>query len=163
MPLSSKFVNVGKYFIRFYLVCDRISWLNTPVCELPPDYIRPDIPCLSELCSRTPPCHLRVVADSTLLSAEATHYLIPDLSVVSRYLEILEQEELSNLVIAQTIMASLEQHDRLRTYRRLRQVTSDPRRRSVFFYNEIFSETYVARLPNEGQKEREWRGWSTEF
>ncbi|RUS33522.1 hypothetical protein BC938DRAFT_471221 [Jimgerdemannia flammicorona] len=130
---------------------------NAIVKQVREHYIRPDIPCLSELCSRTPPCHLRVVADSTLLSAEATHYLIPDLSVVSRYLEILEQEELSNLVIAQTIMASLEQHDRLRTYRRLRQVTSDPRRRSVFFYNEIFSETYVARLPNEGQKEREWR------
>ncbi|RUS18764.1 hypothetical protein BC937DRAFT_88378 [Endogone sp. FLAS-F59071] len=130
---------------------------NAIVKQVREQYIRSDIPCLSESCQHTPPCHKKLVTDSSLLSAEATHYLVPDVSVASRYLEILEQDELSNLIIAQTVMVSLEQHDRLRTYRRLRQVIGDPRRRSVFFYNEIFSETHVARLPGEGPKHRDWR------
>ncbi|CAM0139513.1 unnamed protein product [Umbelopsis sp. WA50703] len=54
-------------------------------------------------------------------------------------------------------MLSLQQHDKTRTYKRLRQLAGDPRRNSIVFYNEIFAETSVSRLPGETSVQREER------
>jgi DIS3-like exonuclease 1 len=51
----------------------------------------------------------------------------------------------------------LQQHDKTRTYKRLRQVVGDPRRNSIVFYNEICSDTHVSRLPGESSLHREER------
>ncbi|KAJ2960917.1 hypothetical protein NQZ79_g3792 [Umbelopsis isabellina] len=121
-------------------------------------YIRDDIPCQSKACTRNPTCQeMSSMSQPALLSAEATHYVIPDIFVSIRYLEILEQEELTNIIIPQTVMLSLQQHDKTRTYKRLRKIASDPRRSSIVFYNEIFAETLVSRLPGETSVQREER------
>ncbi|KAI9024932.1 hypothetical protein CLU79DRAFT_745488 [Phycomyces nitens] len=79
------------------------------------------------------------------------------MSVVMRYLEILEQEEMTGIIISQTIVTSLQQHDKLRTYRKLRHIINDSRRKSVIFYNEVFADTQTPRLPGEPAAERDWR------
>ncbi|CAO3696837.1 unnamed protein product [Umbelopsis ramanniana] len=120
-------------------------------------YIRDDIPCQSEACKSTPSCQELTPTSSALLTEDATHYVVPDISVAIRYLEILEQEELRNIIVPQTVMLSLQQHDKTRTYKRLRQVVGDPRRNSIVFYNEICSDTHVSRLPGESTLHREER------
>lgn len=45
----------------------------------------------------------------------------------------------------------------MRIYRKLRQIIQDTRRHSVLFYNEVFAETRVVRLPGETMAERDWR------
>ncbi|KAI9482525.1 hypothetical protein BDB00DRAFT_857485 [Zychaea mexicana] len=127
-------------------------------------YIRGDIPCMSEHCPATPPCQRTLDNNSTndpkhegFLSADADHYLIPDMSIVMRYLEILEQEEITGIILSQTIITSLQQHDKTRMYRKLRQIINDTRRNSVVFYNEVFADTRVPRLAGETAAERDWR------
>lgn len=51
----------------------------------------------------------------------------------------------------------MQQHDKSRTYRKLRQVTNDSRKKSIMFYNEIFEQTKILRLPNETSTHRDWR------
>ncbi|OAD80484.1 hypothetical protein PHYBLDRAFT_138042 [Phycomyces blakesleeanus NRRL 1555(-)] len=74
-----------------------------------------------------------------------------------RYLEILEQEEMTGIILSQTIVTSLQQHDKSRTYRKLRHIINDSRRKSVIFYNEVFADTQTPRLPGEPAGERDWR------
>jgi DIS3-like exonuclease 1 len=45
----------------------------------------------------------------------------------------------------------------MRTYRKLRQIIHDPRRKSVVFYNELFEDTKVLRMPQETAIHRDWR------
>ncbi|KAI8382404.1 hypothetical protein BD560DRAFT_386501 [Blakeslea trispora] len=115
-------------------------------------YLRTDIPCLSESCQQ---CSNQ--GHQALLSAHADHYIIPDISVIHRYLEILEQDEMTGIILSQTVTIHLQQHDKHKTYRKLRQITNDSRKKSVMFYNEVFQQTKVMRSPLETGAEREWR------
>lgn len=45
----------------------------------------------------------------------------------------------------------------MKTYRKLRQITNDSRRKSVMFYNEICEATKVLREPKESAIDRDWR------
>jgi len=67
-------------------------------------YLRQDIPCLSSQCLLEPQCHQRVKVESSLLSTDTPYYLIPDYSVALRYVELLEQEELTNIIFTETIL-----------------------------------------------------------
>ncbi|KAF9973845.1 DIS3 mitotic control [Actinomortierella ambigua] len=130
---------------------------NTVVKRVREVYLRDDIPCLSSLCPLTPSCKDRVKIDSSLLSSDATHYLMPDCSVVLRYSELLEQEELTDIILAETVLQRLQQEDRQRTYKALRQVAKDSRRRTVVFSSEKCSATAVLRRPGESVDEHDWR------
>ncbi|KAF9118762.1 DIS3 mitotic control [Mortierella sp. GBA39] len=130
---------------------------NTVVKRVREVYLRNDIPCLSTQCPKEPPCHEAVKVESSLLSAEQEYYLIPDYSVALRYVELLEQEELTNIIFAETILQRLQSEDKSRTYKSLRQVAKDPRRRSVVFSNEHCKETNVLREPEESVEHRDWR------
>ncbi|KAG0210280.1 DIS3 mitotic control [Mortierella sp. NVP41] len=130
---------------------------NTVVKRVREVYLRNDIPCLSVQCPQEPPCHEKVKVESSLLSAEPAYYLIPDYSVALRYVELLEQEELTNIIFTETILQRLQSEDKSRTYKSLRQVAKDPRRRSVVFSNEHCKETNVLREPEESVEHRDWR------
>ncbi|KAF9287581.1 DIS3 mitotic control [Linnemannia elongata] len=130
---------------------------NTVVKRVREVYLRSDIPCLSTRCPKEPPCHEAVKVESSLLSAEQEYYLIPDYSVALRYVELLEQEELTNIIFTETILQRLQSEDKSRTYKSLRQVAKDPRRRSVVFSNEHCKETNVLREPEESIEHRDWR------
>ncbi|KAF9973607.1 hypothetical protein BGZ65_009174, partial [Modicella reniformis] len=130
---------------------------NTVVKKVREVYLRRDIPCLSSQCLLDPPCHQRVKIDSSLLSHEPYYYLIPDYSVVLRYKELLEQEELTNIIFTETILQRLQTEDKTRTYKTLRQVAKDPRRRSIVFSNEHCEDGCVLREPEETIDHRDWR------
>ncbi|KAG0768707.1 hypothetical protein G6F62_004029 [Rhizopus arrhizus] len=116
-------------------------------------YVRDDIPCLSESCASS--CENN--GHQALLSSSSDHYIIPDISVIMRYLEILEQEEITGIICSQTVIMNLQQHDKMKIYRKLRQIINDSRRKSIVFYNEIFTETKVHRFPQEPSSDRDWR------
>ncbi|KAF9584372.1 DIS3 mitotic control [Lunasporangiospora selenospora] len=130
---------------------------NTVIKRVREVYLRTDIPCLSSQCPMNPPCHERVKVESSLLTSETPYYLIPDYSVSLRYVELLEQEELTNIIFSETILQRLQSEDKSRTYKSLRQVAKDPRRRSVVFCNEHCEDTHVEREPNESIEHRDWR------
>ncbi|KAG9323359.1 hypothetical protein KVV02_000941 [Mortierella alpina] len=130
---------------------------NTVVKRVREVYFRTDIPCLSIQCASDPPCHQRVNVESSLLCSETPYYLIPDYSVALRYVELLEQEELTNIIFTETILQRLQNEDKSRTYKGLRQVAKDPRRRSVVFSNEHCEGTSVLRQPHESIERRDWR------
>ncbi|KAF9185075.1 DIS3 mitotic control [Haplosporangium sp. Z 11] len=130
---------------------------NTVVKKVREVYLRKDIPCLSSQCLLDPPCHQRVKVESSLLNSEPAYYLIPDYSVALRYVELLEQEELTNIIFTETILQRLQSEDKSRTYKSLRQVAKDPRRRSIVFSNEHCEDTSVLRQPGESIERRDWR------
>ncbi|KAF9906263.1 DIS3 mitotic control [Linnemannia zychae] len=130
---------------------------NTVVKRVREVYLRNDIPCLSEQCLKEPPCYEAVKVESSLLSSEPAYYLIPDYSVALRYVELLEQEELTNIIFTETILQRLQSEDKSRTYKSLRHVAKDPRRRSIVFSNEHCKETNVLREPEESIEHRDWR------
>ncbi|CAO3635100.1 unnamed protein product [Cunninghamella echinulata] len=115
-------------------------------------YIRSDIPCHLVHCNT---CHNE--EQSVMLDPSASHYIIPDLSVIMRYHEILEQDEITGLIIAQTITSSLEQYDKPKMYRKLRQIVNDRRRYSIIFYNDNFDQTSILRSPGESIHQYHWR------
>ncbi|KAF9396058.1 DIS3 mitotic control [Podila verticillata] len=130
---------------------------NTVVKRVREVYLRQDIPCLSSQCLLEPQCHQRVKVESSLLSTDTPYYLIPDYSVALRYVELLEQEELTNIIFTETILQRLQNEDKSRTYKSLRQVAKDPRRRSIVFSNEHCEGVSVAREPSESMEHRDWR------
>ncbi|KAF9199356.1 DIS3 mitotic control [Haplosporangium sp. Z 27] len=130
---------------------------NTVIKRVREVYLRNDIPCLSSECPLVPPCHQRVRVESSLLNSEPAYYLIPDYWVALRYVELLEQEELTNIIFTETVLEMLQNEDKSRTYKSLRQVAKDPRRRSVVFSNEHCEGTSVLREPEESIDHRNWR------
>ncbi|RKP38424.1 hypothetical protein BJ085DRAFT_37278 [Dimargaris cristalligena] len=123
------------------------------------NYLRTDIPCLSELCPTRPTCQERVPAHhhTGLLAGDASAYIIPDTKTLARYAEIFIQSELTNVIYNQTSFNSLINHERNKTARALRQAIESPARQSVFFYNGYFQGTHVARQPHETLYDRDWR------
>ncbi|KAG0346829.1 DIS3 mitotic control [Podila minutissima] len=130
---------------------------NTVVKRVREVYLRQDIPCLSSQCLLEPQCHQRVKVESSLLSTDTPYFLIPDYSVALRYVELLEQEELTNIIFTETILQRLQNEDKSRTYKSLRQVAKDPRRRSIVFSNEHCEGVSIAREPSESLEHRDWR------
>ncbi|KAJ1819562.1 hypothetical protein LPJ60_003693 [Coemansia sp. RSA 2675] len=112
-------------------------------------YLRQDIPCAHKSCRQCPQNNdlaqrgLPQLSDSGMI-------LIPDASVVSRYIELLEHNQaLVNLVFCQSVVDALDRRNRTRTIRNVRGIAADPRRTSVVFANEVFDQTHVdAALPN---------------
>ncbi|KAI9323091.1 DIS3-like exonuclease 1-like protein [Dichotomocladium elegans] len=117
-------------------------------------YLRNDISCMVNGCTS---CMHGENQPHAVLSLGADHYVVPDVSIVMRYLEILEHEDITGIILGQTIMTSLEQHDKMRTLRKLRQIVNDSRHKSAVFYNDIFVDTRVERIPGESAAERDWR------
>ncbi|KAF9362619.1 DIS3 mitotic control [Mortierella sp. NVP85] len=78
-------------------------------------------------------------------------------SVAFRYLDLLEQEELTNFIFTETVLLRLHNEDKTRTYRSLRRITRDSRRSSIVFCNEHCEGATVVREPKETLDHRDWR------
>ncbi|KAJ2081642.1 hypothetical protein H4R24_002166 [Coemansia sp. RSA 988] len=113
-------------------------------------YTREDIPCGLHECSV---CTLNVELQRKgvpQLSGQISQVLVPDASVVSRFIGLLEQtDELRNMVFCQTVFEALDRRNRTRTIRNVRRITNDPSRSSVVFANEVFAQTCE---PDDGGK-----------
>ncbi|KAJ1829352.1 hypothetical protein LPJ56_000451 [Coemansia sp. RSA 2599] len=110
-------------------------------------YHRTDIPCAVGGCGR---CERNkdLAAQGIPMLRASDPILVPDVSVVSRYIEVLEQgEELGNMVFCQTVMDALDRRNRTRTMRNVRRIAADSRRRAVVFANEVSVHTAVPAGP----------------
>ena len=122
-------------------------------------YLRSDIPCRSALCFEN--CsHMSEENGDTekrqsILPAEVTHYLIPATDTVNKFMEILELEEMTGMILIQTVVNNVQQTS-LRHYRRLCSFIRDPKNASVFFPNEFFKSTYVQR-DNSRESVQDWQ------
>ncbi|KAJ2787358.1 hypothetical protein GGI15_000783 [Coemansia interrupta] len=105
-------------------------------------YHRSDIPCAASSCTRCPRNTDLAKQGLAMLQVPGT-IIVPDASVVSRYIEVLEQADggLENIVFCQTVLDALDRRNRTRTMRNVRRIAADSRRRAVVFANEVFSET----------------------
>ncbi|KAJ2653200.1 hypothetical protein IWW40_000566 [Coemansia sp. RSA 1250] len=105
-------------------------------------YARGDIPCALDTCTQCPMNARLAAGGVALLSKSYGRVAVPDCSVVSRYIALLEQEcALQNMVFCQTVVDALDRRNRTRTIRNVRKIAADAARTSVVFANEIFSET----------------------
>ncbi|KAJ1967446.1 hypothetical protein IWQ62_001856 [Dispira parvispora] len=86
---------------------------------------------------------------------------MPDAKTLAWYIEIFQQPEFENLIFTQTALTALGNMEYTRTCRMLRDIVSDPRRHSVFFYNEIFAATRTLRRAGESLVDRDWRAHFT--
>ncbi|KAJ8417613.1 hypothetical protein AAFF_G00224560 [Aldrovandia affinis] len=109
-------------------------------------YLREDIPCFSALCLAG--C---ANADGKVLSADLTHYVVPDAAVVRDFLEVLEFRELRGIVFTQTACQSVQHSRGRRQYNRLRSLLKDPRHDCVLFCNEFQRYAYCPREKGEAQ------------
>ena len=121
------------------------------------NYLRSDIPCRSALCFEN--CsHLtegNVEKKQSILPAEVTHYLIPATDTVNKFMEILELEEMTGMILIQTVVNNIQQTS-LRHYRRVCSFIRDSKNASVFFPNEFFKPTYVQR-DNTSESVQDWQ------
>ena len=123
-------------------------------------YLRSDIPCRSALCFENCSHMTEESLDSekrqSVLPAEVTHYLIPATDTVNKFMEILELEEMTGMILIQTVVNNIQQSS-LRHYRRLCGFIRDPKNASVFFPNEFFKQTYVQRDTSESVQDWQHR------
>ncbi|XP_060031688.1 DIS3-like exonuclease 1 [Erinaceus europaeus] len=105
-------------------------------------YLRACEPCRCALCAA---CR----HDGKLLSADVTHYVIPDWKVVQDYLEVLEFPELKGIIFMQTACQAVQHQRGRRQYNKLRHLLRDARRDCVLFANEFHQSCYVPREPGE--------------
>ena len=122
-------------------------------------YLRSDIPCRSALCfencSHMTEENVDTEKKQSILPAEVTHYLIPATDTVNKFMEILELEEMTGMILIQTVVNNVQQSS-LRHYRRLCSFIRDPKNASVFFPNEFFKSTHVQR-DNDCESVQDWQ------
>ncbi|KAJ1949226.1 hypothetical protein FBU59_001236, partial [Linderina macrospora] len=120
-------------------------------------YIRRDIPCGITECTRCPRNFYQQTSGHPMLTSSLP-VVIPDSSVVSRYIELLESEDsLKNLVFCQTVLEALDRRNRTRTIGNVRRIAMDVRRGSVVFANEVFEKTRIDRMHGESLAVRDMR------
>ncbi|KAI0125811.1 RNB domain-containing protein [Xylariales sp. AK1849] len=128
-------------------------------------YLRQDIPCSSQLCSRcratTPPNAAGQVSPPVLSDTPAGtkdfpqgHYLVPDTNALLNAMDLFEQESaFYDVIILQTVLEELRNRS-LPLYNRLIGLTKSEDKRFYVFFNEFRLETYVAREQNESINDR---------
>ncbi|XP_050007738.1 DIS3-like exonuclease 1 [Alexandromys fortis] len=114
-------------------------------------YLRPSVPCNSPLCPQPAACR----NDGKLLSAEVTHYVIPDWKVVQDYLEVLEFPELKGIIFMQTACQAVQHQRGRRQYNKLRNLLKDARHDCVLFANEFQQHCYLPR--EKGEAMEKWQ------
>ena len=91
----------------------------------------------------------------SLLSKDATHYLVPMVDVAKHYFDILEFKEISGLLFLQTVVNAVQQTS-FKHYRKVCGLVRDLGKGSVFFANEFFKPTFCPRLDSSETTE-EWQ------
>jgi hypothetical protein len=84
------------------------------------------------------------------------HYIIPDLEITKKYLELLETPDIRNIIFSQTVTRELKEQSS-NVYNRLRKITNDERTNSFVFCNESFIGTYIEQKADETITERHKR------
>lgn len=123
-------------------------------------YLRDDIPCGSELCTR---CEFPgadrprrpLVSNPTIRSklCPVPHYILPDTNVVLHQIDVLEDSAISNVIILETVLNEVR-HRSAPAYKRLKDCLADSDKHFYTFVNELHKDTYVDRKPGESSNDR---------
>lgn len=128
-------------------------------------YLRQDIPCSSQLCSR---CATEAPTDSNgrvrpfvLSSGPAAnktfpkgHYIVPDTNIFLYCMDVIEHKSaFYDVIVLQTVLDELRNRS-LPLYNRLRSLTSSQDKRFYVFHNDFRLETHVKRLEGETINDR---------
>lgn len=104
-------------------------------------YLRDDIPCGSQLCTRCKGRH-------ATLPSEAQYYVIPDKECLQRFLECYEDRDFSDGLIILSSVLSKVPKGKIRLLSRIRSLYNDKRRPIYLFddlhHVELFDEDYVS-------------------
>eukprot|EP00117_Sycon_ciliatum_P021187 scpid21033/ scgid18643/ DIS3-like exonuclease 1 len=95
-------------------------------------YLRNDLPCQSQLCQSCP----ELEGYSASLTADASHYVIPDTQVAETCFDVLDHPGVTSVVWLQTILAHVQKHVGRRHYDRLRAHAKNSQKESAVFINE---------------------------
>ncbi|OLL25563.1 Exosome complex exonuclease dis3 [Neolecta irregularis DAH-3] len=135
-------------------------------------YLRTDIPCSSQLCTRcaiTAPVAVDgKVQQPKLLGLPARtekykfpHYIIPDTNIFFYCMDLMEHKSaFYDVIILQTVLDELRNQS-LPLYNRLRQLVNDEDKRFYIFHNEFRSDTFVTRQHGESINDRNDRAIRT--
>ncbi|ETN39021.1 uncharacterized protein HMPREF1541_07063 [Cyphellophora europaea CBS 101466] len=128
-------------------------------------YLRKDIPCSSQLCTK---CTTIAATDSTgsvapfVLSKRPTvttqfpdgHYLIPDTNVLLASMDLFEEaSHFHDVIVLQTVLEELRNRS-LPLFNRLMALIKSDEKRFYLFFNEFRSETSVQRKEGESINDR---------
>lgn len=128
-------------------------------------YLRQDIPCSSQLCSKcvdlAPPSFNRKPAEFVLSATPAGskafpqgHYLLPDTNALLSAMDLFEAEGvLQDVIILQTVLEEVRNRS-LPLYHRLISLTKNDGKRFYVFFNDFRLETYVQRDTGESINDR---------
>ncbi|ETS87484.1 Exosome complex exonuclease dis3 [Pestalotiopsis fici W106-1] len=126
-------------------------------------YLRQDIPCSSQVCSkcRAPANAAGQVSPPVLSDKPAGtkafpngHYLVPDTNALLNAMDLFEQSSaFYDVIVLQTVLEELRNRS-LPLYNRLISLTKSEDKRFYVFFNEFRLETYVAREQDESVNDR---------
>ncbi|KAI0139745.1 RNB domain-containing protein [Pestalotiopsis sp. NC0098] len=126
-------------------------------------YLRQDIPCSSQICSKcSAPANAAGQVSPPVLSDKAAgtkafpngHYLVPDTNALLNAMDLFEQSSaFYDVIILQTVLEELRNRS-LPLYNRLIGLTKSEDKRYYVFFNEFRLETYVAREQDESVNDR---------
>ncbi|KAK6069105.1 RNB domain-containing protein [Seiridium cupressi] len=126
-------------------------------------YLRQDIPCSSQTCSkcRAPANAAGQVSPPVLSDKPAGtkafpqgHYLVPDTNALLNAMDLFEQSSaFYDVIVLQTVLEELRNRS-LPLYNRLISLTKSEDKRFYVFFNEFRLETYVAREQDESINDR---------
>ncbi|KAK6199694.1 hypothetical protein LQW54_009948 [Pestalotiopsis sp. IQ-011] len=126
-------------------------------------YLRQDIPCSSQICSKcSAPANAAGQVSPPVLSDKPAgtkafpngHYLVPDTNALLNAMDLFEQSSaFYDVVILQTVLEELRNRS-LPLYNRLIGLTKSEDKRYYVFFNEFRLETYVAREQDESVNDR---------
>ncbi|KAH8675907.1 hypothetical protein BX600DRAFT_377283 [Xylariales sp. PMI_506] len=129
-------------------------------------YLRQDIPCSSQLCSRcrasTPSNAAGQAVSPPVLSDKPAgtkafprgHYLVPDTNALLNAMDLFEQSTaFYDVIILQTVLEELRNRS-LPLYNRLIGLTKSEDKRFYVFFNEFRLETYIVRDADETVNDR---------
>lgn len=118
-------------------------------------YLRDDIWCGSEICSKCPPEKSILPKNPESKSQLFTfpHYLVLDTCVVLHQIDILEDNALCNVIIPQTVVEEVK-HQSSSICKRLKDIIGNPGRNFYVFVNEHHMDTYIERQKGETANDR---------
>jgi len=90
------------------------------------------------------------------LHDNATHFMVPDVNTLLRFLEVLEvARDWKDIIILQTVLDRFERLATSRALNRLKVIIADPSRRFIVFDNEHHHQTYQPRKSSQTSAERD--------
>ncbi|BFZ19682.1 hypothetical protein BsWGS_22722 [Bradybaena similaris] len=120
-------------------------------------YLRDDITCGSEVCSKCDELMEKMPLEENPLTNSklvlGPHYIVPDTNVVLHQIDVLEDPSIQNVIILQIVLEEIR-HRSAPIYKRVKDMINNSRKHFYMFCNEFNMHTYIERKPKESANDR---------